>query len=599
MIAVAGIATASLIPGDETGADSARQMVTMNRMQKIEEATKLFMAGNCRRPCPADITAAIGSSAFGRENATPGTCTSPNFGPDAATGYVVAGGVPVVALGLPDDYALDGYGRRMMYMVDKRATSVTGCVGITAGAIQVQVKDTSDNVSRTDTAMAALISYGKNAHGAYPVGGGNARLNTGSTDTDTRTNAFVDGSFATSFNRTVVRKETTATFDDIVWYHSTRKNTCTYSVGDYDAAYGGPELVATWYGWASSAPGFASYVKTCGLWRKLPDPSPYHTAVLGGSSGARISSDNVYLLTTYYGGGKIYAYKRNGMNWDTLPTTALSATCTYAGRTALFPNANYVVLACESSPYVRFFKRSGDTWSLLSGSDVPSGADVPSGITTASRSAKIAVDPLGVYVWVKHASDDNAKGRMYKRSGDSFSSVVTLPTDAATYLTATFSANGLYFAVAEHAAGGSPYNIKVYIYTTDTSRATDTFTLVQTLTVSNNQMPMSAIPNPNLAFSPDNNYFMLSSQYNAKLYMWLITQSPANTFTALTTPTNVPSASLGEVSFSYNSKYFAVSGNHVNGGQFYIFKQFTPTTYAYETTLTLPYSGSTSVEFRH
>lgn len=79
LVAVAGIILASIMPGGELGSDSEKDRITQEKMEKIEAATRGFMAANLRRPCPADGTLAVGSANFGKEDANPGRCSGTNF----------------------------------------------------------------------------------------------------------------------------------------------------------------------------------------------------------------------------------------------------------------------------------------------------------------------------------------------------------------------------------------------------------------------------------------------------------------------------------------------------------------------------------------
>lgn len=154
---------------------------------------------------------------------------------------IVAGGVPTNTLGLPDEFAFDGWGRRMIYMVDNRATNIKSCrdmqVHGTPG--DLAIVPTSSSTMATDSVMWALMSYGKDGHGAFPMQGSSIvnRINVGATDTDTLNNAFVNSSFtyaastAGTFSTRLVRKDKTSTFDDIVWTSEPWKNTCC--VGQY------------------------------------------------------------------------------------------------------------------------------------------------------------------------------------------------------------------------------------------------------------------------------------------------------------------------------------------------------------------------------
>ena len=78
----------------------------------------------------------------------------------------------------------------------------------------------------------ALLSHGRDAHGAFPQDNGSlaSRIQTGNTNPDTLLNAFVDADFRTDFSGTLVRREADLSkvnsFDDLVWYPSAFRNAC-------------------------------------------------------------------------------------------------------------------------------------------------------------------------------------------------------------------------------------------------------------------------------------------------------------------------------------------------------------------------------------
>lgn len=236
LLTVAGLLLVSMLPGQESDLDKARR--TTLTMQKIEAATMGFMAAYGRRPCPADGQYAVDTANFGVEAATPGTCTggtpASSFGPDAGTGEVVGGTVPTKTLGLPDEYAFDGWGRRITYVVDKRATQQYVCSSLEnwptmTGKGGIAIKDGTGTV--TGNVMAAYISHGPDGHGAFPMQGSSVanRMNTGTIDSDKLTNAGEDTSYAYStsnFTNAKIQKDRTATFGDIVYYADYQKNTC-------------------------------------------------------------------------------------------------------------------------------------------------------------------------------------------------------------------------------------------------------------------------------------------------------------------------------------------------------------------------------------
>lgn len=246
---VAALVMVSVLPGQEAGNSLRKSATTVERMMKIERATTGFMAAYGRRPCPADGQYGVDTANFGIEAANPGTCTGGTpaapMGPDAGTGNVVAGVVPTKTLGLSDDYAFDEWGRRITYVVDRRATSRSSCLTLqqyplNTGTGGVQVKDGTAG-STLGNVMAAYISHGADGHGAFPMQGSGVanRINVGSTDTDTLTNAGVNTSFTyntANFTNVKVMNERTATFDDVVYYAGYQKNQCC--IGDACIQYG-------------------------------------------------------------------------------------------------------------------------------------------------------------------------------------------------------------------------------------------------------------------------------------------------------------------------------------------------------------------------
>lgn len=138
--------------------------------------------------------------------------------------YTVAGGmVPTKTLQLPDDYAVDGWGRRIMYMVDVNMTALYGAANIpvTDSATNRITVTGAASSAKTTGAVYLLLSFGKNGHGGYNRSGATARLaNYISADNDELTNCHCNSSAAaTAFSASFVQKPSSiGTFDDIVLY---------------------------------------------------------------------------------------------------------------------------------------------------------------------------------------------------------------------------------------------------------------------------------------------------------------------------------------------------------------------------------------------
>jgi hypothetical protein len=257
LMTIAGLVLVATLPNKASEAD--KEKITMQHMQAIEEATEAFMLKNQRRPCPSRINSSLDptdptSVEFGYEGDSSGLCQTDNTFYDDPTKYpIVAGSVPTKTLNIPTEYGFDGYGRRIMYFVDYRAANVSLCRDMqnyqydsTAGAIDsaksgLEIVPTWDTTAVDDHVMWALVSYGKDGHGAVPMSGVtyDNRINAANNNLDTQFNAIVDNNnnfanpvFATAaaseiyYGERLVQRSHDNNFDDIVWYKESTKNTC-------------------------------------------------------------------------------------------------------------------------------------------------------------------------------------------------------------------------------------------------------------------------------------------------------------------------------------------------------------------------------------
>lgn len=149
--------------------------------------------------------------------------TASNVGTTITRNSIVGGMVPTKTLRLPDDYGIDGWGRRIMYMVDVNMTAAAGAANIPvtdSSTSRIAVKDLT-GATKTTSAVYLLLSHGKNGHGGYGRSGGSARLaNYISADLNELTNCHCNSSaVATAFALDFVQKiGTNGAFDDLVIY---------------------------------------------------------------------------------------------------------------------------------------------------------------------------------------------------------------------------------------------------------------------------------------------------------------------------------------------------------------------------------------------
>lgn len=226
--------------------DADREEQTDERMEIIKMALSEFVRVNKRMPCPAQGSLALTNANFGLELVTKNAandvadCDTADHGRTAA---VSIGVVPVRSLGLADEVMMDGWGRRISYVVDEvyinnhlasdsskgtcDGVSIANCSGFnedcdgstdtdcfwydTAGGITIGSNAGASDIS-TET-VYVLISYGENGHGAYPRNGGTL-IDVSSTDAEELENAEEGVSFDVNF----VTKTSTDTYDDIIEY---------------------------------------------------------------------------------------------------------------------------------------------------------------------------------------------------------------------------------------------------------------------------------------------------------------------------------------------------------------------------------------------
>jgi sugar lactone lactonase YvrE len=237
LLIVAGIVMVNILPSARTALTANN--ATINKMNAILTSLRQYEAAYTALPCPADASQPTGSTNYGVAAANSGTTNNCSGGTPAAnytdtTNNIAIGMVPVRALGLSNDYALDAYGRDITYAVDTNATVCGWPTSTLTGQITV-----TDNGTNSST-IAALISHGADGHGAWlPLTGttGTAvRLNAGSTDTDehlVNAHGINGGGFPADYSTissavateesttaTFVRKPVTTTFDDLVVYKS-------------------------------------------------------------------------------------------------------------------------------------------------------------------------------------------------------------------------------------------------------------------------------------------------------------------------------------------------------------------------------------------
>lgn len=254
ILAMAAVVMVAMLPGYQNPNNA--NAISGNKMNGILNALRAYEVTHGNLPCPADPTMATGNGYYGIAAANSGTtndCTgsTPAAAYADATNNIAIGMVPVRSLGLSYDYALDGFGRDISYVVD---TNATGCWATASLPGAVTVTDNGINQST----VAALVSHGADGYGAWlPMqgtgGSGTAtRFNSGSTDASEAANAEVTAGTLTALTAgnflPLVNKAPTSTFDDIVVYKNRSYNLNTLPVSNGNATLSSVPTGATYSG---------------------------------------------------------------------------------------------------------------------------------------------------------------------------------------------------------------------------------------------------------------------------------------------------------------------------------------------------------------
>lgn len=218
------------------------------KLDVIEERLKQFRKQRSRLPCPADIATAVTGSTFGMEgygttvSLTSGTDCGGMSSPAPTANFsdgsnIIAGGVPVTALGLSEDYLFDPWGGRLLFVVDKRMTATNSTPSsslfsyyrpgdlVAGNYVGITITDTAAT-TRLTNAIMAIVSHGENGHGAYQLSGSRKSANSSNTNEQKNchcTSAAAAGTFDATFvqgTNTASSSDALNRFDDVVRYYT-------------------------------------------------------------------------------------------------------------------------------------------------------------------------------------------------------------------------------------------------------------------------------------------------------------------------------------------------------------------------------------------
>jgi prepilin-type N-terminal cleavage/methylation domain-containing protein len=223
----------------KTVINNAKIKVTKERMDTVYNAFSNYLATNRRLPCPALLTVAKGTSTYGTEAATPGTCTNTYISSNASN--LVYGMVPILALNLDPDMAEDGFGTKFTYVADKRFTKLSASTSSSDGfeitkGIPNGIDTSTTDLSGIDVqgpsgtsllsnknAIFLLLSHGPDKYKGFNATGTAQDRTAGVTDENNNScdqNLACNTASTSSFDRVFIVNSTDTNFDDVVMFKS-------------------------------------------------------------------------------------------------------------------------------------------------------------------------------------------------------------------------------------------------------------------------------------------------------------------------------------------------------------------------------------------
>jgi len=239
--------------------NNQKAKITKERMAEIYRAIGNFVMKNYRLPCPASFTLTKDQAAYAAEMGAQGSCVGAGvYFSNTLSTSIAYGMLPAATLGLPDEYAEDGFGSKFSYLVRTNYTlsEYPAAISINGFSFATDINDpkviTFSSATNTTANAFVIISHGANKYGAFNSDSSN-QISTSGASTYEITNTLTNisgsnanfGSLDAPYNGTitiVANDDSSTVFDDIV-FAKTRSNI----ISDYKASFLIPCIDGTTY----------------------------------------------------------------------------------------------------------------------------------------------------------------------------------------------------------------------------------------------------------------------------------------------------------------------------------------------------------------
>lgn len=569
-----------------------KEDVTLARLDAIEKALLDYRKANDHLPCPADGTVNPDNANYGIEAASPSPdlCTggTPAANFTAATHAtktvytdttVVGGTVPIVTLGLPKEYGIDGWGNKFSYHIDARATersafstytiSNGNCFNIIVDDLLTWADDADRNYLSFH-AVYALISHGKDGHGAFSMGG--PRINSGTVNAFQQQNADYDDTGTTmAYNNLfhhVPASEDPDTprdrFDDILRF-KTRAQLRTVQDGPGIIF---PDLILS-SSYSTGAQYGTRFMYRCGD-DFLAEASEMVDINNKRVKRVAVSPNNTYILGAMESDYHFRMWTYDGVKTTMLPDNTFSPFVSIASGTtenvAWSKDGEFFLVSAmddgaDLPNRVSIYERTGVNQFTRVDEAVENATNSDGNLVLNSGALwGLNLRPDGNELIIMYGVVDSILPMLFKRNPDnSFSHIEDAIPDMPDKMVRrpVWSDDSNYLAILEETANA------VHLFRNE---GNNTYSSIPALS------PMPATAAKHAAFSPDSRFLVLANETNNEVRFYELNERDEYVALAIT-PTATPRATYS-LQFSRDGKYLAVGKyrDAVNTENLYIYK---------------------------
>jgi prepilin-type N-terminal cleavage/methylation domain-containing protein len=206
------------------------QIVTKERIREVYKNLGVFLATQRRLPCPSSLRLKESDDNYGSEspntsgNCTDGTDNLGNSFVSSSNGDIIVGGIPNKDLNLGSDFAKDGFGNRLFYVIDRNFVSDAEAKNIADTTfLNIYEKVGTNNKLIANNIRLVIFSTGANGNGA--IAPSTAIKTTKSTNADEEENdvppTLINMINQINFdNKLVSSSGGNKNFDDIMFYRT-------------------------------------------------------------------------------------------------------------------------------------------------------------------------------------------------------------------------------------------------------------------------------------------------------------------------------------------------------------------------------------------